>query len=451
MPTVMQQKTQPMKRKRGVLLSARGWQRLQAAEQRSSAAGSGSKSYTLQELSDLTGLSANTLARVRGRKIAVDQHTLDTYFQAFDLALAADDYSDLDALANFNRSPVPPSGQLPLDSKYYIQRPPIESLCLDGIAQPGGLVRIKAPRMSGKTSLVARTLFHVREQQHYSTVILNLRLADSETFSNLNRFLKWFCAVISQNLGLAAHEVEQHWDDLFGASYNCTHFFESYLLKNLTSPLVLALDEVDAVFDYPELATDFFGMLRAWYEKARYGDASSALWQKLRLIMVHSTEVYVPLNIAQSPFNAGLLVEPPCFNLDQAIALAKAYDLDDPANCGKQLLQLVGGRPHLLHLGMYHLYVSDQSIKDFTKHVLAGTSVFSAHLRNHLWELQKHPELLAALKQVVLSNQPIELPPLVAYKLQSRGLVVMDYHRVTPSCDLYRNYFQQTLSNLDAD
>jgi hypothetical protein len=168
----------------------------------------------------------------------------------------------------------------------------------------------------------------------------------------------------------------------------------------------------------------------------------------LRLIMVHSTEVYVPLNIAQSPFNAGLLVEPPSFNVDQAIELAKAYDLSDPANCGKQMMQLVGGRPHLLHLGMYHLYASDQSVKDFTKNALTDSTIFSAHLRNHLWELQKHPELLTALKVVVQSVQPVELPPLVAYKLQSRGLIVMDSYRVKPSCDLYRDYFQQTLMNL---
>ncbi|NJN49092.1 MAG: hypothetical protein HC805_04015 [Alkalinema sp. RL_2_19] len=444
----MQQNLQPMKRKRGVLLSARGWQRLQAAEQRSSEAGSDHKAYTLQELSDLTGLSANTLARVRGRKIAVDQHTLDTYFKAFDLSLSADDFSDADALSTSNRSQVPPNGQLPLDSKYYIQRPPIESSCIDGILQPGGLVRIKAPRMSGKTSLVARTLLQARDQHNYSTVILSLRLADSETFSNLNRFLKWFCAVIARSLGLP-NEVEQYWDDLFGASYNCTHFFESYLLKNLQSPLVLALDEIDAVFDYPELATDFFGMLRAWYEKARYGDASSELWQEMRLIMVHATEVYVPLNIAQSPFNAGLLVEPPCFNLDQAIEMAKAYALSDPANCGKQLMQLVGGRPHLLHLGMYHLSVSEKSAKELIKNALTGASIFSSHLRNHMWELQRHPELLAALKSLVDANQAIDLPPLIAYKLQSRGLIAMENHRVQISCDLYQAYFQQMLSNLE--
>jgi AAA-like domain len=144
------------------------------------------------------------------------------------------------------------------------------------------------------------------------------------------------------------------------------------------------------------------------------------------------------------------LVEPPCFNLDQAIELAKAYELNDPASCGKQMMQLVGGRPHLLHLGMYHLYVADQSTKDFIKHSLTGDSIFSAHLRNHLWELQKHPELLTALKAVVNSVQPTELPPLVAYKLQSRGLVTMGSYRVQPSCDLYRDYFQQALTSLES-
>ncbi|MFM2429055.1 MAG: hypothetical protein RLZZ511_268 [Cyanobacteriota bacterium] len=444
----MQPKTQSMKRKRGVLLSGRGWQRLQAAEQRASEAGSGSKSYTLQELSDLTGLSANTLARVRGRKIPVDQHTLDTYFQAFELNLSVDDYTDVEGLINLRRSQVPPSGQLPLDSKYYVQRPPIELQCLEGIGQPGGLVRVKSPRMSGKTSLVARTLMRVREQHHYSTVILNLRLADSATFSDLNRFLQWFCAVISRSLGLA-NQVEQHWDELFGASYNCTHFFEAYLLKNLSAPLVLALDEVDVIFDYPELATDFFGMLRAWYEKARYGDATSGLWQKLRLVMVHSTEVHVPLSISQSPFNAGLLVEPPNFNSDQAIELAKTYGIEDPASCGKQLMQLVGGRPNLLHLGIYHLATSEQTLRELIKQGASGSGIFMPHLRAQLWDLQKHPELVTALQNIVKSDKPIELSPLLAYKLQSRGLIILDGHRVSVSCDLYRDFFRQVLGKLE--
>ncbi len=441
------QKLQPAKRKRGILLSPKGWQRLQAAEQQSMDRDSSqSKGYTLQELSDLTGLSSNTLARVRGRKIAVDQQTLEAYFRTFDLQLMPEDFADSDAVSFLGKYQVPPSGQLPLESRFYIERPPIETLCLDGISQPGGLVRVKAPRLSGKTSLTARTLMLAREQG-LATVILSLRLADSQTFSNLQRFLQWFCAVISQNLGLP-NELESHWDNLFGASYNCTHYFEAYLLKHLESPLVLALDEVDTVFDYPEIASDFFGMLRAWYEKSRYGDSSSELWQKLRLIMVHSTEVYVPLNVAQSPFNAGLLVELPGFNLEQVEELAKCYGLDQATSCAKQLKQLVGGRPHLIHLGLYHISSAGMTIDDLMHSALDSSSIYSSHLRNQLWELQKYPELLQALKLVVSADQPIDLPPLQAYKLQSKGLVTVSQQQVSPSCDLYRAFFQQTLMNI---
>ena len=60
-------------------------------------------------------------------------------------------------------------------------------------------------------------------------------------------------------------------------------------------------------------------------------------------------------------------------------------------------MQLVGGRPHLLHLGMYHLNASDKEIADLTTNALTGASIYSSHLRNQLWELQKYPELLAAL------------------------------------------------------
>ena len=71
----MSQKPQVAKRKRGILLSKKGWQRLQTAEMRYVNQHNDSKLLTLQDLSDRTGLSANTLARVRGRKIAVDQHS----------------------------------------------------------------------------------------------------------------------------------------------------------------------------------------------------------------------------------------------------------------------------------------------------------------------------------------------------------------------------------------
>ncbi|KST70388.1 hypothetical protein BC008_45175 [Mastigocoleus testarum BC008] len=51
-----------------------------------------------------------------------------------------------------------PEGQVSLNSAFYIERPPIEDDCYETILQSGALVRIKAPRQMGKTSLLSRIL-----------------------------------------------------------------------------------------------------------------------------------------------------------------------------------------------------------------------------------------------------------------------------------------------------
>lgn len=83
----------PPKRRRGVILSAAGWQRLQTAQQQAEQADHSSKPYTIEDLNELTHLSRNTLSKVRLRKKPVDRHTLEAYFNTFGLTLRAEDYS----------------------------------------------------------------------------------------------------------------------------------------------------------------------------------------------------------------------------------------------------------------------------------------------------------------------------------------------------------------------
>ncbi|MEM9004376.1 MAG: NB-ARC domain-containing protein [Cyanobacteria bacterium P01_F01_bin.86] len=80
------------KRRRGVVLSSDGWQRLQAAQQASELAQNQGASYTVEQLTALTGLSANTLGRVRSLRTPVDWQTLKAYFTAFGLTLTPTDY-----------------------------------------------------------------------------------------------------------------------------------------------------------------------------------------------------------------------------------------------------------------------------------------------------------------------------------------------------------------------
>ncbi|MBD0311185.1 MAG: AAA-like domain-containing protein, partial [Microcoleus sp. T1-bin1] len=182
-----------------------------------------------------------------------------------------------------------PEGSVSLDSPFYVERCNIESLCCETVVKPGSLIQIKAPEMMGKTSLMTRILAH-GARENYHAVYIDLSAADRGILTNLDKFLRWLCLMVSRQLKLE-NKLNEYWDtDILGSNDNCTVYFEEYLLAETSAPLVLGLDEVDRLFPYTEVVEDFLGMLRSWHEKAKISD----IWKKLRLVIAHSTEVYIP-------------------------------------------------------------------------------------------------------------------------------------------------------------
>ena len=336
-------------------------------------------------------------------------------------------------------SPELPEGQVDLASPFYIQRPPIESRCTEMILQPGALIRIKAPRQMGKTSLMARIL-NQGFQCGYQTVHLNFQLADKGIFNSLEKFLKWFCANVGHSLQLP-NQISDYWDDFLGSKVNCKAYFEQYLLKEIDQALVLGLDEVDRVFPYADIAEDFLGLLRAWYEEGKRRD----IWRKLRLVVVHSTEVYIPMNINQSPFNVGLPINLPEFNQEQVIDLAQRYRLNWSNDLVEKLIGLVGGHPYLIRLALYYIARGEVNLEELLKGASTEAGIYSDHLRRHLWNLEQHPKLMTAIREVVTSENPVRLASQQAFKLDSMGLVKLQRNQVLPRCNLYRWYFQEVL------
>ncbi|MEH2411889.1 AAA-like domain-containing protein [Nostoc sp.] len=180
------------------------------------------KRYTLEDLSEQTGLTPNTLSKVFNGSVGVDKRTLKCCFDAFNLTLLKDDYlylePDEDNFAEIgsispaetccpieptydSRSNVgqthkmdrsqdnlyplpatPPGGQMPLDSAFYIDRPMLESFCYEAIQQPGASINIRAPKQMGKTSLMTRILPYSETlgDRTDRTVSVNLQLANDE-------------------------------------------------------------------------------------------------------------------------------------------------------------------------------------------------------------------------------------------------------------------------------
>ena len=338
-------------------------------------------------------------------------------------------------------APELPGGQVDLASRFYVDRPPIESRCYETIAQPGALIRIKAPRQMGKTSLMARILHHA-EEQGSRTVALSFQLANRRVFANSDTFLQWFCASVGQELGML-EQLPKCWElaDLIGSNQCCKAYIEQYLLSESSPPLTLGLDECDRLFESPEIADDFFGLLRALHEEAKRRD----IWKKFRLIVVHSTEVYIPLDVNKSPFNVGLPIELPEFNLQQVQELAKRHGLSWSEAEVAELMGLVGGNPYLVRLGMYHISRQDVTLDRLVQESATEAGIYSDHLRRHLWNLEKYGELMEAMREVVSVSQPVRLRAELGFKLNSMGLVKLEGNNCLSRCRLYEEYFRDRL------
>ena len=341
-----------------------------------------------------------------------------------------------------------PGRPVALDSPFYIPQLSIQEQCAREILKPSSLVRIKAPKKMGKTSLLRRILA-TGEKQGYKTVYIDLRKeADRSKLDDLDRFLRWFCAIVSRKLELPAQLDD--WDsELYGSKQCCFDYFQN-LLEQLDVPLILAIDEIDVLFPYPQTAEEFFALLRAWFEEAN----DPKTWGKLRQAIAYSTELYINLSINQSPFNVGLPVPLPKLTAGKVHLLAQRYGLKWSLDGEVQsLMQLVGGHPHLIQLAFYHLYQGEMTLEALLKTALTLDGIYRNHLQ-YLWDnLQEsststtanQPSIVESLKQVITAQGGVKLEPEASYKLQGLGLVELEQNQVKMSCELYRNYFRERL------
>lgn len=435
-------------RKRGVILSIQGWQRLQTAEYLSALPDNGSQAYTLKQLSVRTGLSTNTLTKVRRREQPVDHSTLELYFQTFDLELSPDDYSSPHGdklISTLATPPTPLNGPLALDSLFYIYRPPAEQSCTRAILEPGALICIKAPRKYGKTSLVARIISHAK-QLNFRVALVNLRLANRHIIMDINQLLPWFCTLVTRSLSMP-DSWQTYWNSSLGASYSCSDYFETYLLPESKCPLLVVLDDFEVLCNYPETMQDVLGMLRVWYEQSRQEIKNREIWQRIRLIIVHSTEVSLCCCWHQFPFNLGLSIELSGFTPEQTQELTQLYGLKPAHRYAERLMEFLGGAPYLTQLALFHLSQQPMSWDSFLETAICPNGIFNGYLQQQFAKLKDYPDLLESLYNIVSHPEGVEINPEYAFKLWELGLIQFRHQRIFLSCKLYHIFFEQHLKH----
>ncbi|MGJ5676310.1 MAG: AAA-like domain-containing protein [Nostochopsis sp.] len=458
-------------RRRGVMLTSAGMKRLQTAISTVEMAENNGNRFSLEQLSSRIKISTKTLTRLWSLDESVDRKTLRLCFSAFYLELHREDYTIFSEPNGIHTFPelltrldkkdmyaleLPsvkelydhseyiwsyPDGPVPLNSPLYIERPPIEKLAYQEITQPGCVIRIRSPKNMGKSSLVLRLLAFA-QQQRYHTVKLDCHEIDSLCMIDLNHFFRCFCCRVAKELGIHPN-IDAYWDEEMGMKISCSLYFKNYLLKQIKRPVVLVLEQLDCFFEHTELAQEFFTLLRSWQEEGR----RDPIWQKLRLVIVYSTEVYVSLDINRSSFNIGLPLYLPEFTEKQVKDLANRHGLDwSYGNEVTQLMSLIGGHPGLVRISLYNLCSQKITLEQLMQEARANGGIYRHHLWQHWTILREQPRLMETYTNILARRQSTFLDSVEIYKLDSLGVISYEGDRIKPRCELYRDYFEKQLS-----
>jgi hypothetical protein len=228
---------------------------------------------------------------------------------------------------------------------------------------------------------------------------------------------------------------------------HCTDYLQGYVLKAVNAPLLLAMDEVDRMFD-AEFCSDFFSMLRNWHNSRAVPLPMMRVWKQLDLALVTATEPYhLIANLNQSPFNVGEVITLTDFTAAQVSGLNQVHGLPFNPMQERQLMDLLNGHPYLIRRSLYLVASGQWAVAQLFADVTGDRGPFSDHLRYHLFRIHDRQDLIEGLKQVI--GQQICPDRRVLRLLSAAGLVVVDqvdHQRVAPRCQLYGEYFGERLN-----
>jgi transcriptional regulator with XRE-family HTH domain len=331
----------------------------------------------------------------------------------------------------------PPEGTMPVDSRFYVERP-ADMVGMATIQRSGVTVTIKGPRQVGKSSLLVR-LQHRAEQAGKRVAYLDFQQIDQVDIAAADRFFRRFCAWLSDVLAIES-QVDEYWQLPLGNIQRCSRYVERHLLGQLDRPLALAMDEVDSLFE-SDFRSDFFGMLRSWHNDR----SMKPIWRRLDLVLVTSTEPNQLIeNLNQSPFNVGETLELPDFTLSQVADLNGRHAEPLSAEETERLWTLCGGHPFLTRRALYVVASRYLTVADLFDTATAEDGPFAEHLRHHLVRLQARPELAPGMLHIIRTGRCPDGQVLA--RLQSAGLVKCDGGQARPYCQLYAEYFRERLS-----
>jgi hypothetical protein len=309
------------------------------------------------------------------------------------------------------------------------------------LERQGVTITIKGPRQMGKSSLLMRVIQRAQAAGR-EPVYLDLQQFDQEVLAEADRFYIQFCKAMAEQLGLPDGTAEA-WAAGGGNNLLATRYVQNQVLKPLNRPLLLAMDEVDRLFE-AEYRSDFFAMLRGWHNNRASPVPLFRPWKQLDLALVTATEPYhLIANLNQSPFNVGEVIQLDDFSAEQVADLNQRHGAPLAPGPLAQLMELLHGHPYLVRRALYLVAGGQMPVERVLEQAAGEYGPFGDHLRYHLFRIVDHKALRAGLSQVIRNHRCDDEK--TCRLLVATGLARLEDGTVRPRCSLYASYFGEHL------
>jgi len=329
----------------------------------------------------------------------------------------------------------PVGGAVPLHSPYYIVRATDHAM-QTAIAGRDGLILLKGPRQTGKTSLLARGLQQARLAGNM-IVVSDFQRISAQHWTSLDALLMALARSIADQLDLQG-APEDGWRSSEGPNENFERYLKREVLKKVSAPIVWGLDEVDRLFAYP-FRNDIFGLFRSWFNDRALNPASP--WNHLTLAIVYATEAHLFItDLNQSPFNVGTRLPLEDFTIRQAGELNVKYGspLKDPDKIARFML-LVGGSPYLVRRGLHEITTRSLSMEAFEAQAAHDDGCYGDHLQRLLQSLSQDHKLCSAVLDLLQSRLCPSQESF--YRLRSAGVLAgSEPENCRFRCRIYKDY-----------